>query len=234
MAFSKNYTTDYWLPLFDRYASDLPRERLAAWVSEETGGFPQGLGACTEVGIFQIDLQDGPRYGGTTATLHANFCSAPCVAKRIRDLTDDEEQLQVESGAAMVREYLADSQSRLDAAGLTWSDDDTWCFCKLHHGLPSLKYLLARAASAGQAADWPSFRSYALGLDSDGITATAGANTVRYMPLTRFFDNAESVGYTSFGGLSGGGGLSTLGKAVIALALMLGVMYYGGRYGIAV
>lgn len=231
----KNYTTVYWSDLLASYASDLPAPRLLAWIGMESSGFPQALGACTEVGIFQIDLQDGPRYGGSTDTLHTAFCTAPCQASRTRDLTDDEEQLQVTSGAAMVREYLADAQSRIASAGLGWTDDDTWCLVKLQHALPALRLMLASAAGAGQAIDWPTFRGWATNLTADQIAATgamSAATAVRYMPMDRYFDNGEKVGYLDGAGLVGDGRLSSIGKAAAALILLFAMLYYGGKNGL--
>lgn len=237
MTIEKDYTTAYWVPLLQQNGSDLPLERLTAWIEEESRGFPQAHGACTEVGIFQIDLQDGPKYGATMDNIHTNFCSARCEAVRVRDLTDDEEQLQVTTGLAMVRDFLQDSQSRLSSIGASWSDDDLWCFVKLHHGLPVLKYMLAPANQAGQAGDWGSFRSWVCGLSKDECVATgqvsqAVVDNKNYWPFDRFFDNAEAVGYLGAGGLSGGGGISAMGKALLAVAILFGVLYYGGSRGL--
>lgn len=233
MAIVKDYTVAYWADLFASLASDLPVERLNAWLAEESRGFPQSIGGCYEVGIFQINLGDAPHalYGGNMQTLHADFCSAYCGGSRTRDLTDDEEALQVTSGCAMVREYHNSAQSQAPS----WSDDDQWCLTKLHHGLPFIaNTMLSHAQAAGQADDWPMFRAYACGLsnaDIAAINANVAANK-NYWPFDRFFDNAEKVGYVTGGGLVGGGGLSQLGKAVLALLALAGALYYGGLRGL--
>jgi len=197
MSIVKDYTTGYWRDLLASTAPDLPTERLLAWIQEESAGFPQALGSRYEVGIGQIDLQDGPKYGGTTDSLHTNFCASATSQTRVRDLTDDEEQLQVDCFVAMARDYLGRAQSEISSVNASWSDDDTWCMVKLFHALPILPRLLTYADAAGQAGSWGDFRSYVLGLSSAEVTSQTGANRDKYMPFDRFFNNSEKVGHAS-------------------------------------
>lgn len=235
----KDYTTPYWNDLLDQLASDLDRAKLLAWIDEESAGFPQALGAVTEVGIFCIDMQDGGKYGGTTDTLHTNFCASASSQQRVRDLTDDEEQLQVTCGVAMVRDYLSTAQSQLSRSSLSWDDDDTWCLVKLRHALPTIgANILPAAAQNEQAADWGTFRAYCEAMSVETMSSLVNIPTDtltsrKYWPMDRFFVNAERVGYADGAGLvSSSGGLSTLGKAIVSIAILVGILYYGGRSGL--
>ena len=236
----KDYQTAYWTRLLVDRASDLPLQRMLAWIQAESQGYPQSLGASTEVGLFQIDMQDGPAFGGSVETLHANFCEG---RRRVRDLTDDEEALQIDTGANMVRAFYRDAQAKLAAQGASWSEDDVWCFTKLHHALPIIQRALVAAKGAGAAASWGDFKAYVNTLAGEDAAAAMNASTAqvnRYYAYegtnawNRYFDNAELVGYTSIVGMIGGGGLTATGKAVLALLALGGLMYYGGHYGISI
>lgn len=217
------YTTDYWADLFAANASDLAWPRMRAWIAHESGGNPSALGKSYEVGIGQLDLQDGPAWGGTLDTLHGNFSAGTTSQVTVRDLTADEEQLQVTSMAAYVRHALGVSQSELAAQGLTWSDDDLWCLVKLQHALPDLaRSGIPIAAQAGQAGDWDTYRAYL-----EALPASALPSSAPYSPWSRLFDNAELVGKL---GLDGAAGIATLDLlsvfAVIAL-VYIAVSYVG-------
>lgn len=237
---NKNYNVAYWRDLWSQNAPDVPWERAAAWIAEESSGYPQALGSRYEVGICQIDMQDGGAFGGTVASLHGNFCStsspsARFGAIRIRDLTDDEEILQVTSGAAMMRAYYADAGSRIAGSGVTWTDDEVWALAKLKHALPALLYGVASASRNGQCDTWQAFRAYVERMSSDDVAAACNMSTVtaaRYYPFSRFFDNAERVG--SSGGVTLGTGISQLGKTLVVLALLGGFLYYGGHHAMAI
>lgn len=229
---NKNYNVAYWRDMWLQNAPDVPWNRAAAWMAEESSGYPQALGSRYEVGICQIDMQDGGAFGGTVASLHGNFCSG---ATRVRDLTDDEEILQVTTGAAMMNSYYADAASRLASAGVTWTDDEVWALAKLKHALPALLYGVASAARNGQGDTWQNFRAYIERMSSDDVAAACNMSTVtaaRYYPFSRFFDNAEKVGSAS--GVTLGNGISQLGKALVVLALLGGFLYYGSHHAMAI
>lgn len=216
------YSVEYWRDRLDASVDfgDPSRDtdRCIAWITRESAGNPAAIGTQYEVGIFQIDMQDGPRFGGTIATLHDNFAAAPASARSAasqrlaRDLTDDEEALQVSTGLAMVGHYRDVSLSELGAQGLTWSDDDVWCMTKLQHGLPGIPAeLLAPCVRAlGTGIAWSDFRSYCEGLDS-----SSRPSNLRGYDFTTIFNNAESVGY--LGGIDGGGSISTVLLLVLGL-----------------
>lgn len=191
-----NYDVDYWRERFAQ-RTGLPWERVAAWMSIESRGHPQALGTQYEVGIVQIDLQDGPKYGGTTYNLHTAFSASPTEAVRVRDLTSDEKDIQVDVANAYISSLLSTSQSQV--SGLGWSDDDLWCLVKLHHALPGLGgQAFEHAKSNGHVDDWGAMRSYLEGLPCE--TFSWGCH---YSPWGRLFDNAEKVGKLGLSGLAG-------------------------------
>lgn len=189
------YNPDYWAPLLAAAAPDLPTDKLVAWIREESDGQPGALGTVYEVGIFQIDLEDGPAWGASIATLHGNFTVSASSQVLTRELTDAEEQLQVSSGIAYVRHCLSVAQSYLSNAGASWDDEDLWCLVKLVHALPALvvAYVPA-AAQADTVQSWGDYRSFCESLSSTDAAAISSA-AARYMPWGHLFDNAEKVGY---------------------------------------
>lgn len=201
----KDYVTLYWQDKFAQRASGLPWERVAAWMdAESNGGFPQALGTRYEVGIIQINLADGPKYGGTTDNLHTNFCASATTEVRVRDLTDDEENLQVDVANAYISALLSTSQGQV--AGLDWSDDDLWCLVKLHHALPGLASdAFNYAVANGQASDWDTMRAYCEGLPAE--TFPWGPS---YVPWGHLYDNAEKVGKLGLSGLAGSANLGLM------------------------
>lgn len=188
-----------WRTLLEQHAhfGDPSRDtdRLLAWITEESGGNPAALGAPYEVGIFQLDLEDGPAWGGTIQTLHGNFTDSATSQSLNRPLTDDEKLLQVTTGLAYVAHARSTAQAVLDQAGLTWSDDDIWCLTKLHHALPVLlsSFVPACAAKLGTGITWSDFRGWCEKLSASDVAAINDIS--RYMPFGRLFDNAEKVGY---------------------------------------
>lgn len=234
MGISKNYTTTFWNQLLQDNAPDLDRGKLLAWIQEESGGFPQALGAVYEVGIGQLDLQDGPAYGGTLASLHSDFCESPSSTKRVRDLTDDEEILQVTSLAAMARDYLTVADSQLAAIGQTWSDDDRWALAKLRHGLPGIaKSFLRPANDAGSADDFQAFEAWVMVQSHDVLYGIDHGTTAYMSRFGAIFANAEAVGYAESLGLGdlASGHLSHMGRGIATLALFSAACYLGARYG---
>lgn len=217
---AKDYTVSYWQDLFAARTS-LPWPRVAAWMTVESAGYPQALGTRYEVGIVQVDLQDGPRYGGTTDTLHTNFCSSATSQTRTRDLTDDEENLQVDVANTYISQLYAQSLAQAP----TWSDDDVWCLVKLHHALPALAgQAFSYASSQGQTADWDTFREYVESLPADTFPGWGP----RYTPWSRFFDNAEKVGKLGLSGLFDQGGFVDV-DTLLVLAFIAGVAWYFTR-----
>lgn len=197
-----------WRPLIDQNVNfgDPSRDtdRMLAWIAEESGGNPASLGAPFEVGIFQLDLEDGPAWGASIQTLHGNFTADATSQTLTRPLTDDEKLLQVTSGLAFVAHARSVAQTALDQAGLTWSADDVWCLTKLVHALPVLvtSFVPACANALGTAITWTEFRSWCENLTADQVDAINKIS--RYMPFGRLFDNAEVVGYLP--GPDGSGG----------------------------
>lgn len=222
------YSVEYWRSRLEQHVDfgDPSRDvdRMEAWLTEESGGNPAALGAVYEVGIFQLDLQDGPAWGASIATLHGNFTASATSQTPTRDLTDAEEELQVTSGLAYVKHARAVALQQISSHGMTWSDDDTWCLSKLHHGLPVLvsAYFNTFASSNGNTGTWSDFRDYVNGLslaDSQKIYA----NAARYMKNGSFdwlFDNAEKVGYLD-GPDGGGSATSIVLGALLLVALFL-------------
>ena len=211
-----------WRPLLEAHADfgDPSRDvdRLLAWIAEESCGNAGSLGSQYEVGIFQIDLEDGPAWGASVQSLHGAFTSSPTSQVLTRPLTDDEKLLQVTSGLAYVAHVRNVSQTQLASAGLTWSDDDTWCLTKLQHGLPAIPgELLAQAAQnapLGTGIGWQEFRAYVQGLATSDLPANLKPYAYKF---DQIFNNAERVGYLD--GPDGGGTTSTL-LALGALLLL--------------
>lgn len=194
--FRSIYSVPYWTPLLVTLAPTLPVRKLSAWLREESGGYPGALGTPFEVGIFQIDLQDGPRYGATTFSLHESFCMAPDSEEMFRALTADEDRHQVITGIAMIEDVLARTTAMLTNAGIAWSDDDLWCLIKLWHCLPRLwDQYLHYARNTRHTESWAQFRAFITGLTRDGAANVNAEVAAKYWPFNRFFNNAERVGY---------------------------------------
>lgn len=214
------YTPEYWRPLF--VAADAPEpDALVAWIREESDGSPAALGSVYEVGIFQIDLQDGPAWGASVESLHGTgaFTSSASSQTLTRELTDAEEALQVSSGIAYVKHCLSVAQSALAKAGASWSDDEVWNLVKMCHALPGLVvFFVPAAAQAGAMYNWGEYRSFVESL-SKTDAAAINSNTARYYPFTRFFDNSERVGAAV-----AGGGLGAPGAAELEILLVLAII----------
>lgn len=182
-------------------------DRALAWIHEESGGIPSALGEPYEVGIFQLDLQDGPAWGGTLWTLHGAFSESPTSQKLVRALRPDELDLQVTSGLAYIQHARVAAQAQLRAAGLTWSADDVWCLTKLQHGLPGLPHWFLPAYAKGPAPyfeqTWTDFRAWVMALDPQQTAAINKAVAPYRGIFEKLFDNAEHVGYLP--GPDGGG-----------------------------
>jgi hypothetical protein len=216
------YSVAYWTDLLSQNSQGLDVGKLSAWIAEESNGCPSAIGQPTEVGIFQLNLADGPAWGGTLQSLHGDFSVSPNSGALARELTSDEELLQVTSGVAFVQHAQQFAQSNLDANNLAWSSDDTWCLTKLYHALPRLSdQYLAAAANAGQASSWSDFASYLRNISqSDAAQVnSAVANNKYYYPFGRFVDNAEAVGYA--GSLSG----FVAGDTLIVLAVLAAIAF---------
>jgi hypothetical protein len=228
------YGVEYWR---DRIANALDFgdpsrdvDRLQAWITEESGGNPASVGTVYEVGIFQIDMQDGPRFGGSVQSLHDDFAAVAIAGLSswasssqrsqaqvvARTLSDAQEALQVSTGLAMVKHYRDVSLQQLQAHGLTWSDDDTWCLIKLQHGLPGIPAELLGPAvtSGGTEIGWSEFRAYC-----EGLSNADRPSNLRGYNFTQIFDNAEKVGY--LGGFDGSGFASTAGVVLLLFALWI-------------
>ena len=217
------YTADYWRDLLEQLAGEFVGDvdKLIAWIAEESGGCPAALGAVFEVGIWQLDLEDGPAFGGTLDSLHGAFCASPSSTTLTRELTADEEQLQVTTGLAFVRHARQVATDNLAANGLSWSsDDDVWALTKLYHALPRLvDQYLAAAAAAGAASSWSDYRTYLLGLSKDdaiAVNSVVGSNP-NYFPFGRFVTNAEAVGFAGGSSLVGMFGLRNDWSALVIL-----------------
>lgn len=217
-------TVERWRSLVREHANGLPVEFLLAWISWESGGLEEALGSAYEVGLFQINMADGPAYGGTIDTLHNNF--APFgVAKKTRPTTDAEKLLQVTTGVNQATHYAELSTSRLHAIGADWprGSSDFWCLVKLHHGLPALpgSFLSACRNALGRApSGWSEFRDYLVNISqSDAQRVHAGAaaywGSKGKKGFQRFTDNAEATG--KFGGVELLGGLLSLPLVVLVL-----------------
>ncbi len=208
-----------WQPLLEQYAGDLPSgsvDALLAWIAEESDGRPESTGASYEVGIFQLDLQDGPAWGASIAQLHQTY----------DQLDDAGKALQVTSGLAYVNHARSVALSQLNAYTLSWSDADVWKLTKLQHGLPGIPvWFLPAAANANAANDWDSFRSFMDGLsqsDAYSIAPTSRTTTANY--YARFgaiLDNAERVGDAVGGSITGSATLDLL--LVLAAAALAAV-----------
>lgn len=189
-----------WSELLDELHGDVPVDYLQRWILRESNGNPCSVGSTTqlirdgyarEAGIGQLyfELPSSTQFGTTSADLRV-ACSRTS-QDAVRALTDDEMRLQVNSLVAMAAAYIAIANQRLGAAGLAWTDVDVLALAKLQHGLPALsRSFIPAAVQAGQGLHWASFRAYVLGLSTEEVTAI-DRGVAPYMPLARFFTNAE-------------------------------------------
>lgn len=205
---SKMYTVEYWRPLLERFTAEgevgegIPVEACLAWIKEESGGNPADLGAPYEVGIFQLDLEDGPAWGGTLDTLHGNFTDSATSKRVVRPLTTAEEELQVRSGLQYLQHARNRAHGLLAAKNIDWGEGrDFWAYVKLYHALPRLtdNYFNA-AAGAGGASDWDSYRAWVQNLSQSDAAEINSAVATRYYPFDKYFSNAENVGNAVAGG----------------------------------
>ncbi len=218
-----------WRPRVYKHAAGLPLDFLMAWIAMESGGNPAALGTVTEVGLFQIDMQDGPAFGGDVDSLHRNFAAATSQVAT-RELTEAEKELQVACGLAMVRAYEARSKAQLAAVGAAWTagSSDFWNLVKLQHALPAIprSFLPAFRTTNGAApSSWRVWCDWLNGLSRDQVAAVSPA-VARYYgsngkkALTRFTDNAERCG--QYGGVEIlGMTFHELGALALLLVLLL-------------
>jgi hypothetical protein len=231
-------SVEKWRTLVAANAQGLPLEFLLAWMQYESGGNPAALGAITEVGLFQIDMQDGPRFGGDLDTLHRNF--APAASQTAtRPLTDAEKRLQVTTGVAMVKAYRDASRTKLAAVGASWTEgsSDFWNLVKLHHGLPAIPrdFLPAFKRAKGSApGSWSEWWAWIDSLSFAEVSNISHICAPYYFPdgrkgvgprrgFGRFRHNAEESG--KYGGVELVGGLSSL----VVLTMIAVVMFFATR-----
>jgi hypothetical protein len=203
--------------------SGLPEDFLIAWIDHESGGNAASLGAATEVGIFQIDMQDGPRFGGSVETLHTNF--APYGKQTAtRALTEAEKDLQVTTGLAMVRAYVERARSHANSVGADWPEgsSDFWKLVKWQHALPaySLPLLQLYKTKNGRAPDtFDGWASWVNVQERPSFVSTRYWNTGG-TGLEKYFKNAQKVG-------AYGGGERLLGSwlPLVVIALVLYFMH---------
>lgn len=207
----------------------LPVEFLLAWMWMESAGRPEALGSQYEVGLFQINMADGPAFGGNIDTLHRNF--APATEQRLtRQLTDAEKDLQVTTGLNMVDAYRTKSESQLAAAGASWpqGSSDFWSLVKLQHALPAIPYSFLKAYRAEKGApppDWKTWATWLNGLSAARVSSISSAVGHYYgsngkPALTRFTSNAEKAG--NYGGVEFFGGL--VSATMLALIVFAGAL----------
>jgi hypothetical protein len=177
-------SAEAWRPRIMKFNDQgVPVDFAVAWEDYESAGNAAALGSQYEVGIFQINCAagaDGYKFGATVDNLHRNFAAATS-QKAFRALTEDEKDLQVTTGLAMINAYAELSDQQLEDAGADWPryTPSFWAFVKLHHGLPALcsAFLPAFVTSNGRApADWAEFASYLENIShSDAYAIHAGA-----------------------------------------------------------
>lgn len=195
-------SVEKWRPLVAKHNNNLPIEFLLAWIAKESGGNPASLGAITEVGIFQIDMQDGPRYGGTLESLHRNF-AAPSSQTLLRPLTDAEKVLQVTTGVAMVADYRDRSRARLAEVYANWPEgsSDFWSLVKWHHNLPAYTKPLLRdyvAANGAPPGTFDAWAAWVNGGDRPSYVSERYWNTSG-TGLSKYTNGAAKVG--AYGGV---------------------------------
>lgn len=182
-------------------SDEFPEDFLIAWIDHESGGNPAALGAATEVGIFQVDMQDGPRFGGSVETLHTNF--APYGKQTAtRALTEAEKDLQVTTGLSMVRAYVARARSHASSVGADWpaGSSDFWKLVKWQHALPAYSLPLLRLytdSNGGPPSTFDAWASWVNQQERPSFVDTRYWNTGG-TGLQKYFRNAQKVG--AYGG----------------------------------
>ncbi len=138
-----------WRPLVTKNAGDLPVNFLMAWISRESGGDPCSYTTLRESGIFQLMPPDNTNIGGTTEAALRAACSGGSHSQT-RPLTEEESNLQVQSGVKYVNYARAVAHKLLDAAGVTWDETtgDFWSVVKLVFNYPG--YIPGWLANATQ------------------------------------------------------------------------------------
>lgn len=238
------YTASYWAAQLAAAATDLPTARLVAWIAEESGGNPASVPANGfEVGIAQINTQDGAFHSWTREQLHGTGAWTNDARSQVltRALTADEESIQVQSTIQQARDCLAQAQTQI--GGNTWSSQDTWAMCKMNHALGhgGTTWLVNQATSASAMSSWSAFKGYVLSLTASQIPSNIVQGRERglraYYPFNRFFVNSERVsaadGSTPDGTGDAGGqplGLAALDLlTALALVAIAAVGYYLSR-----
>lgn len=231
-------TVERWRSLIAEHANGNPVEFLLAWVSMESGGDPLATGAATECGIFQIDFQDGPKFGASVASVHKSYQS----------LSEADKLLQVTSGVAMVSAYRATARTRLAAIGADWTEgsSDFWSLVKLHHALPGIPRVFlpwfqeSRGAAPGSWSEWRAAIDGAARAELAAAAAKYGApSTMNYyndidedgnlrLPkypagFGRFWRNAASAGQY------GGAELGDIMTAIAVPAAVAVLAHVAGR-----
>lgn len=223
-------STEQWRPLLQRFGAGLPVDFLLAFVDEESGGNVCSLGIPgVEAGLFQTFHPSDDRFGATFAQLRA-ACSGPVLA---RQLTPDEQVLQVQVGIAKVRDLYARARATLAAAGATWleSSTDFWKWVKLGHGLPAMQSELMQQITRrlGRAPrTWDEFKEITLSMSPGEFPASlqpfafAQSTRGRQNRIADVIANAEEAG--QHGGIAGLSMTSQI--AVLAFAGAAGVLVY--------
>lgn len=177
--------TRSWAAELDQVRGGVPLPFLLRWVQRESDGDPCSLGSIYEVGIGQLNTQDGPQFGYTREQLHPDDCA-----------NNVDRAAQVGSLVAMCSAYIMQASNRLDARGLSWRGSDVLCMAKLIHALPVLTTVyLSDATNKDQAKSWSDFRAYLEALPRAEAVALWG-DIGRYYPLSRYTRNAS---YTATG-----------------------------------
>lgn len=194
-----------WSELLEELHGDVDVEFLARWIARESNGNPCAVGSVSlmrakgyarEAGIGQLyfETQTSRVFGVTSSDLRS-ACSATDETQ-VRELTDDERRLQVESLVAMAASYIAIARQRLGAAGMEWGEAEVLALAKLQHALPALsKTVLPAAVAAGEGGTWTSFRDWTLGLDAGQMNSIDRGVTpyLKDPGLAKLFGNAEET-----------------------------------------
>lgn len=193
-----------WSELFEELHGDVDVNFLQRWIANESnGGNPCAVGSVAqlrsqgfarEAGIGQLYFETATttRFGVTSSDLRSACSTTDETA--VRELTDDEKRLQVNSLVAMAASFIAIANQRLGAANLSWSDTEVLALAKLQHALPALsKTVLPAAVAAGQAENWASFRNFVIGLTADEMNAIDRGVTpyIKDPGMPKLFNNAE-------------------------------------------
>lgn len=223
----KLYTTAYWGPALTAAAPDLQVGPMLRWIARESGGNPADVPANGfEVGIGQFNTQDGPQFGYTREQLHGTGAwTASALSKTVtRDLTADEEAIQVDAMIKQVRQ----NQQQANEQSSGWGARDLWALTKMNHALGhgGTTYLANKATAAGHMSSWSDFKGFVQSLKIADVAPIAQYYGSPAAPFARFFNMSEDIasGYDPTGlgaSLSGIASLDLLtGIALGALALL--------------